>query len=298
MSVSHLTLRQLQAIKAVYDTRQISAAAERLSVSQSAASVLLGQAEETLGTRLFDRTTRSVVPTAAVEQIIGIVTRILGDVAAIGAAVTDLKELERGVVRIAATPATGIALLPPTVKKFIAAHPRVELELNDCAPDQFYTMIRNEQVDFGLGIPPEDRTEFDWHILHDDPIHLVCHRDHPFARQDTVDWAALDRVPMIIPRRNYGVRRQVEDTMRDVGATLNVVAEIGFLYSAEWMMACGMGFAAFPSRLANAVSDPGLVSRPLTNPRVTRSMAVISKRGRSLSPSARKFVDMLDETLR
>ncbi len=293
MSVNHLTLRQLQAVKAVYETGQVSAAATRLSVSQSAASVLLGQAEETLGARLFDRSTRRVEPTAAVEQIIGIVTRILDDVAAIGSAMTDLKELERGVVRIAATPATGIALLPPTVKKFIVAHPQIELEMNDCAPDQFFPMIRNEKVDFGLGIPPEDRTEFDWRILHRDPIHLVCHRDCPFAAQESIDWKALDGIPMILPRRNYGVRKQVEETMRDVGAKLNVVAEIGFLYSAEWMMACGMGMAAFPARLASAIRDPALINIPLANPRVTRSMAIISKRGRSLSHSARRFVEML-----
>ncbi|MDD7970946.1 LysR family transcriptional regulator [Roseinatronobacter alkalisoli] len=297
MAINHLTLRQLQAIKAIYDTGQVSAAAERLSVSQSSASVLLGQAEATLGARLFDRSTRRVVPTEAVEQIIGIVTRIMGDVSAIGTAITDLQELERGVLRIAATPATGIALLPPTVKHFIAAYPRIALDMNDCAPDQFFPLIREEKVDFGLGIPPHDRAEFDWRLLHHDPIYLVCRRDHRLAAQETVRWRDLDGEPLIAPRRNYGVRTQIEDTLRSVGATANLRVEIGFLYSAEWMIACGMGLAAFPSRLAGAINDPDLVVRPLVDPVVTRSMAVISKRGRSLSPSAQRFVDMLARDL-
>ncbi|WP_010139028.1 LysR family transcriptional regulator [Oceanicola sp. S124] len=298
MALSHLTLRQLQAIRAIYERGQISAAAEALSVTQSAASVLLGQAEATLGTRLFDRTTRRVAPTQAVEQIIGIINRILADVASIDAVMTDLKELERGVVRIAATPATGIALLPQTVQRFLAAHPRIQLDMNDCAPDQFFNLIREEKVDFGVGIPPSDRSDFDWRVLHHDPVHLVCNRAHPLARRQSVPWNALDGEPLILARRNYGVRDQVEATIRETGGTPNLVSEIGFLYSAEWMVACGMGLAAFPARLARAIRNPEVVILPLVEPQVTRTLAVITRRGRSLSSPAQRFVDMLAHDLR
>ena len=297
MSVNHLTLRQLQAIKAVYDTCQVSAAAEKLAVSQSAASVLLGQAEETLGARLFDRSTRRVSPTDSVEQIIGIVTRILEDVTAIGAVVTDLKKLERGVVRIAATPATGIALLPATVKRFMENHPHIKLDMKDCAPDQFLSFILTERVDFGLGIPPADKSDFDWRLLHRDPIMLVMHRNHPLAQGTSVRWRELDGLDFIMNRRDYGVRSQVEENLRIAGVKVNEVAEIGFLYSAEWMIACGMGVAAFPARLAGAINDPNLVSLPLVDPAVARPMAIITKRGRSQSPSVQRFIDLLVQDL-
>lgn len=44
MAISHLTLRQLRAVHAIYHSARVSAAARRLNVSQSADSVLLGQA--------------------------------------------------------------------------------------------------------------------------------------------------------------------------------------------------------------------------------------------------------------
>lgn len=293
MSMPHLTLRQLQTVRAVYEAGQISAAADRLNVTQSAASVILAQAEAALGTRLFDRTTRRVVPTEAVEQIIGIVIRILDDVEAIGGVVTDLRELERGMIRIAATPATGIALLHPTVRRYRAAHPRIHLDLNDCAPDQFLQLVRDEKVDFGLGIPPADRTEFDWRPLHDDPLCLVCHQSHRLAGEPAACWADLDGEPLILARRNYGVRDQVEDTIRAAGGNVNTVNEIGFLYSAEWMVACDMGVAVFPSRLAQAIGNPVVSIVPLVEPVATRQIAIITKRGRSLSPPALRFAEML-----
>ncbi|MFV0243829.1 MAG: LysR family transcriptional regulator [Qingshengfaniella sp.] len=297
MSVAHLTLRQLQAIQAIYVTRRISAAAQRMNISQSTASVLLGQAETALGVRLFDRTTRALTPTRAVEQVIGIVERILGDLDALGATVNDLKDLERGQVRITATPATGLALLPRTIKRFKAAYPGIAIVMNDCAPDQFFTVIEAERADFGLGLPPSDRMRFDWHAVQNDTLHVVCHRDHPFARLTRVRWRDLDNQPMIVARRAYGIRDLVQTTMEAVGARQTIANEIGFLYSAEWMAACGMGIAIFPRCLAEATHDPDLVSRPLVDPAVTRPTAVVTKRGRTLSPSAKRFVEMLSEDL-
>jgi DNA-binding transcriptional LysR family regulator len=103
--------------------------------------VLLGQAEPAMDTRLFDRTTRALSPTQAVEQMIGIVEQILGDVDALDTAVSELKVLERGTVRIGATPATGIALLPNVVRRYKAAYPKITIVMNDCAPDQFFSII-------------------------------------------------------------------------------------------------------------------------------------------------------------
>ena len=56
------SVRQLRAFRAVYQLRKLSAAAEQLSVTQSAVSVLVRQLEDGLGTRLFDRTSRSKSP--------------------------------------------------------------------------------------------------------------------------------------------------------------------------------------------------------------------------------------------
>jgi DNA-binding transcriptional LysR family regulator len=85
---SHFTpsVRQLRAFRAVYQLRKVSAAAEQLSLTQSAVSVLIRQLEEGLDTRLFDRTTRSLSPTSAAQEAIVVAERILRDVESLGAA--------------------------------------------------------------------------------------------------------------------------------------------------------------------------------------------------------------------
>ncbi len=213
MSVSRLTLKQLRAIQQVYRTGQISAAAEALNITQSATSVLIRQAETVLGATLFERTTRSLAPSAAGESVIGLVERILGDLSTLEETIRGLRDLERGRIRLTATPATGLTLLPETVRRFRAAYPAVSLILDDCAPDQFYSNIIEQRADFGIGTEPEDKSALDWQILNSDPLCIICAVDHPFAERDCVGWRELKDEPLILSRRDYGVRGMVETTL-------------------------------------------------------------------------------------
>ncbi len=295
MPVSRLTLKQLHAVAAVYRTGRVSAAAERLRISQSAVSVLIRQAEETLGLRLFDRTTRSLEPTVATEQAIGVIERILGDIDALSDTMSELRTLDRGQVRLTATPATGQAFLPGTVRRFRKAHPAISLVLDDCAPSQFLSKIRQERAEFGVGLPPPDRSEFDWIPLHDDPLCLVCPRDHPLAGLEQIRWDELSGVPLVLSRRDYGVRDQVERALSRQGVRPRIVSEVGFLGSALWLAEAGVGLCVMPAGLSRGFLGDGLCAVALVEPSVTRTVAVVTRRGISLSPPCRGFVDMLIE---
>ena len=199
MSINQLTLKQLRAFVAVYRMGRLQAAGDALNVTQSAISVLIRQIETALGTRLFDRTMRSLVPTEAAENAIGVAERILRDVDTLDATFQELRDLQRGHVRLTATPATGLALLPATVSRFRQAYPGVTLSLDDCAPNQFLSNIREEKVECGIGTPPRNREEFAIMPLHDDPLVLVCPRQHRLAERAQVRWVDLDGEPARVP---------------------------------------------------------------------------------------------------
>ena len=124
------SLRQLRAFRAVYQLRKLSAAAEQLSITQSAVSVLIRQLEEGLGTRLFDRTTRSLRPTMAATEAIVVAERILRDVESLGAGLRDLSALRRGRVSLAVTPTLGEILLPAVVRRFARLHPEIRIVID------------------------------------------------------------------------------------------------------------------------------------------------------------------------
>jgi DNA-binding transcriptional LysR family regulator len=291
------TIRQLRAFLAVYQLKKLSAAAQRLFVTQSAVSMLIRQLEEGLDTRLFDRTTRSLKATAAAEQMMVTVERILRDVDSLSNDFRELAALERGRVTLAITPTLAAFLLPDAMRAFNEQHPGVRVLVNDCAPDQFVSRIIGEHVDFGIGTPERPGAEVEVQRLMRDHLALVCREDHPLARARVVRWSDLAGHPLITVRPGYGVRPLIDGTAAEAGVALDVVNEVSFLSTAIWMTGAGMGASIMPSAFARAEADPSLVIKVLSSPRVARDISIVTKRGHSLSAAARAFVEALKRSL-
>lgn len=287
------TVRQLRAFAAVYQLRKLSAAAEQLFITQSAISVMVRQMEEGLGARLFDRTTRSLQPTQAAREAIVVAERILRDVDSLGAGLRDLGGLRRGRLSLAVTPTLGEILLPRVLMRFAAEHPGIQVLVDDCAPDQFVSRVVGEHVDFGIGTPERAAAGVDTLTLLHDHLSLVCAADHPLARLKQVRWAQLAGHPVITVRPGYGIRPLIDSTAARAGVRLDVVNEVSFLSTALWMSACGLGASIMPSAYATLSSDPQRVVRPLSAPRVSRDIMLVTRRGRSLSPAAQGFVEVM-----
>lgn len=288
------SLRQLRAFRAVYQLRKLSAAAEQLSLTQSAVSVLIRQLEEGLGARLFDRTTRSLQPTAAAAEAIVVAERVLRDLESLGAGLRDLSALRRGRVSIGVTPTLAEILLPPVVRAFTALHPGVQVVVDDCAPDQFVSRVLGEHVDFGIGTPERAAADVDTSKLMADHLALVCRRDHPLAGRKRLRWADLAGVPVITVRPGYGIRPLIDGAAASAGVQLEVVNEVSFLSTALWMTEAGLAASVMPSAYAaGSARQRGLVVTRLTQPVVSRDIHIVTKRGRSLGPAAQAFVDLL-----
>jgi DNA-binding transcriptional LysR family regulator len=123
------SLAELEVFAAVAEARSFSKVAAKRGMSASALSQSVRSLEARLGVRLLNRTTRSVAPTEAGEQLLHRLKFALSEVAS---AVNDLdsfRERPAGTMRINA-PAPAIEfILAPLAKRFLDAHPDVALEL-------------------------------------------------------------------------------------------------------------------------------------------------------------------------
>jgi len=108
-----------------------------------------------------------------------------------------------------------------------------------------------------------------------------------------VRWADLAGVPLIAVRPGYGVRRTLDAVAAQVGVPLQITHEVAFVSTAMWMTASGLGVSIWPSALLRDARHADLVVKPLTGPTVKRSISIVTRRGRSLSPASEAFVDCL-----
>ncbi|MBL0943374.1 MAG: LysR family transcriptional regulator [Hydrogenophaga sp.] len=291
------TMRQLRAFAAVYHLRKVSAAAEQLAVTQSAVSLSLRQLEDGLGARLFERTTRTLEPTQAAHEAIVLAERILRDADTLGAGMRELSALRRGRVALAITPTLAELLLPEALLRFRERHPGIHVAVDDCAPDQFVARVVGAQADFGIGVPEQAGADVDTETLVRDHLALVCHPTHPLAARRRLRWADLAEQALITVRPGYGVRPLIDASAARAGVRLRVVHEVSFLSTALWMARAGLAAAIMPAAYARTAPAGALAVRPLSAPRVSRDICIVTRRGRGLTPPAQALVEQIRATL-
>jgi DNA-binding transcriptional LysR family regulator len=127
MQLDHLNV--LAAFLTIAEQRSFTKAAKRLGVSRSALSHAVRGLEERLGVRLLARTTRSVAPTEAGEQLIRRLGPALGEVESVLDQIVELRERPTGRVRLLVTPLSASMVLAPKLVEFRRRFPDVLLEV-------------------------------------------------------------------------------------------------------------------------------------------------------------------------
>lgn len=291
------SVRQLRAFVAVYDSGQLSAAAEALSLTQPAVTVLLRELEARLGVRLFDRSTRSLRRTEAAAEAIGYARRALAEMEGLGGSMAALARGERGRARIAATSTVAQTLLPTAMRRYRDRCPGVQLQIDDCAPGEFAERVLAERVDFGLGTLEGPVAGLEQRVVHRDHLAAVALAGPDFPADRPITWKQLARQPVITVLPGYGVRRRIDAAALEAGVELDLVHEVSLLTTAVAMAAAGLGVAVVPGSVFVPSQHPGLRARRLVRPQVARDIAVVFKSGRSLSPAAQAFAEVLAEVL-
>jgi len=122
-------LNILAAFFAVAEERSFTKAAKRLGVSPSAMSHAIRGLEENLGVRLLSRTTRSVAPTEAGEQLLARLRPALTDVQDALDQISGLRDKPVGHVRLLVPRLAGTMVLGPKLAKFAREYPEVVLDI-------------------------------------------------------------------------------------------------------------------------------------------------------------------------
>jgi DNA-binding transcriptional LysR family regulator len=122
-------LSALSAFLIVAEERSFTKAAKRLEVSPSALSHSLRKLEERIGVRLLARTTRSVTPTDAGEQLIARLRPALGDIRGAMDQVTALRDRPVGRVRLLVPRLAAMTVLAPKLGRFARNYPDVVLDV-------------------------------------------------------------------------------------------------------------------------------------------------------------------------
>jgi DNA-binding transcriptional LysR family regulator len=217
--LARLRARHFSLLDALGATRNLRAAAQRLHITQPAASKLLREVERMLGARLFERSRRGVAPTAIGDIAITRARRIIAEIVRIREELDVTTAGMSGVVRIGAFPIAAAVLVPHAVRWLADRAPRLKCVLQEAPPRVLLANLRQGELDFVVGRGPIDDPEIAVDPIYDQPVCVVASRDHPLARRRRIAWATAAQQRWIFPH-DGPARTALESTLARAGPRL------------------------------------------------------------------------------
>ena len=286
-------LGDLRAFIAVAELASFRAAAETIHLSQPALSRRIDKLEDALGVRLFDRDTRNVELTAVGRDFARKARALLDNLDEMLLGIGDVAANRWGQVALACVPSTVHYFLPAVLRQYHERFPRIRVRIIDESANEVLSAVAHGEVEIGVGITGSDEPTLEFEPLLTEAFVAACHRDHPLAGHRTVTWAELGRYDFMTVDKASGNRLVMDLALASKRDRPQACFEARHVSTLVAFVEAGLGVAAVPRLSMPRKGHPALVSVPIVEPVVTRTVGLIKRRGRSLSPAAEHLYDML-----
>ncbi len=298
---SRLKMRHVQLVVAVDDDRSVHKAASRLHMTQPAATKLLSEVERVLDVRLFERTTRGVVPTAqgtALAQhcrtILATLERAREDMDAISAGAHG--RIALGVLLVAAP-----VLVPRALIAFKRDNPRVTVTVHEGTLGTLLPLLHRGDLDLVVGRLTADFASEGLHFEEgfDEPMAVVARRGHRLARKRKLSLADLAGEAWILPTREAAYRNRIDAAFRRQGVEppVHLVESMSILTNATLLKDSDM-LGVMPRNVARHYARAGAIDvLPIAVPPPSGPVGIITRSEGASQPALRGMVEALRASL-
>jgi DNA-binding transcriptional LysR family regulator len=292
MSINFESL-DLRAFVAVVDLEGFHRAAEALNLSQPALSRRIQRLEAAVGAALLERTTRRVALTTVGRELLPLVRRMLDEFDSSLFAMREVGRQRGGQISLACVPTAAFYFLPSVIARFNEQYPNIRFRILDLSANEGLESVARGEVEFGINLLGASDPELTFEPLLEDPFVLACRRDHPLAKRDLVTWSDLEGQPLVAVSRASGNRILLDAALVRAGVRLSWSYEVTHLSTSLGLVEAGLGISVLPQLATPQGDHPIIVTRPIRNPEVSRTIGVVRRRGGRLAPAAERFLEML-----
>lgn len=293
-----MNLRKLDQLVALAEEGSFIKAAERTHLSQSALTRGIQNLEHEFGIRLFDRTSKGVVPTTAGQQLINRARRVLLEARGLRHDAELIRNHDMGEVRFGAGSYPAAILLPDVLSSLLNEHPhlQVKVEVSDWAT--LLDKVEREELEFAVVVR---RT-----VPHDSPLETISlseeeagwyvNRDHPLAGRGAIATRELSDYPLVSVPLPDATRARLKRRLGQApGEALALSLECNDLPTLRDVVTRTHSvLSATPSVCRGLVEAGQIVRLDIQDSHQSVKLAVVRLANRTLSPAARKALDLVE----
>ena len=273
----------------------VSLASQRLHVAMSAISRQIASLEAQLGTPLFERHARGMVPTAAGNILAQHARRISLEAEQAVEAIHALQSLRSGAVRIATSDAFANELVPRVCTEFQQHYPGVRFEVLVRATPQVSREVLMGDAEIGLcfSLAPAK----DIRVVHRQsaPVVAVLPPGHPLARKRKISLAELTRYPLALQTAETAVRQVIDMACARQELALDPVLVSNHAKTLlKYVQYSGGVSVSSEVSVRHLVERGELVVKPLSDAGMDlRDIEVQTLADRTLQPATEAFLQLL-----
>jgi DNA-binding transcriptional LysR family regulator len=292
---------QIESLKVFCDlaeTKSFTKAAQINGVTQSAVSQQISSLERIFKSLLIERSKKKFRLTREGQVLYDYSKQIIQTYESLNSKLQELKDIISGTIRVATIYSIGLHDLPPYVKKFSRSYPTVNVQIEYRRANQVYDDVLSNVVDLGLVAYPGKDAKLEIIPLRKEPLVLICHPQHPFARQKTIRLKALTGQKIIGFEPDLPTRKAIDKILREYDVEAKHVMEFDNVETVKRAVEIDAGVAIVPlGTVTQEIAKQTLAAVEIADGEFYRPLAAIYKKNKVLSPAMKQLLTILKGTL-
>jgi len=294
-----MDFRQIEAFVAVYRYRNFSRAGKVLYLTQPTVSSHINDLENELGLKLFDRSSRDVIPTKAGDIFYQYAVNLLETRDKAVFLLNKYSKHIGGRLEIAASTIPSQYLLPKVIKAFNKEYPNICFLIKQAGTMEVITEIVGRKYQIGIVGTRLDGDRLEYEVLAQDKLVLIASSDYPAAWTEnrSISWQDLLEQPVILREQGSGTRREFETVLREKGLdpdSLKVIAEMNSTEAIIQNVKEGLGVAVVSSLSVQEDLRLGLLKAyDIEDWQLVRNFYLVTYRNQPLSPNVAAFREFI-----
>jgi DNA-binding transcriptional LysR family regulator len=293
-----MTFQQVQYFLKIYETGNISAAAQELFLTRSALSKAIRELEDEFGCRFFERTNGGLVPTEAGEvlRLKGLELVSLMDETA--SAIRSQSKQSQQTIHIGITPTTGITVFPRIYRDFIKKYDDIQILPIEGGNAKAQNLLEAGRMDACITtyseVFPDSKGRLhmtdllDCTKLYDTELVFCAKREHPLAKASSVTVEDLLGENFVFLKKPLQREAEIQHRFMKNGAVPNVIFRASQLSIAREIVGSGM---ATSIQMRGTLEDgETIVGIPL-EPAAPYANVLVWNRSRAKKPALKKFLE-------
>lgn len=289
-----LELTDLRLFLQVLETGSITRGAQRAHLALAAASARIRGLEEELGVLLLERGRRGVRPTPAGTALAHHARAVLQQLEHLRGELGSYAGGVRGQVRLLSNTAALTEFLPETLGTFLAAHPHVDVELEEHPSVEIVRAVARGHADVGLIADSADPGALETFPFQADRLVLVAPREHPLATRQELSFAEVLDLPLVGLAEGSALQTHLAGHAARLGRRPHYRVRLSDLEALCRMVERGVGVGVLPEAAVRRYQRfMTLCGIPLSDAWAHRHLTLCVRRYDALSVHARLLVDAL-----